>query len=254
MHTHQHPTATDRTVVTISKREAKALLEFASDDLTREALAGVCFRVAPTDRRVEAIATDGHTLAILRSADPIATDAPGVIPITVSCGYVIVPRAALARAMKSCGSKESIAIEFAHDQTVRVTLSCVPHAGRKGEGDPMLGAATSTTSAECTDLQYPDVDAVLKSAPRRENDSYEDGEALGGAIVGLNPHYLARLALLSDAVEQGKGASVRLSIARGEFREARHGHDAEWLAVHPIRADIAGFASSAIALIMPIRL
>jgi len=252
MHTHQHPT--DRTVVTISKAEAKALLEFASDDLTRESLAGVCFRVSPTDRRVEAVATDGHTLAILRSAEPLATDAPRFIPITIAQGYAIVPRAALARAMKSCGAKESLAITFTHEQTVRASLSCVPHAGRKGEGDPMLAAPTSTTSTECTDLQYPAIDEVVKSAPRRENEPTESGEALGAAVVGLNPHYLARLALLSDACEQGKGPSVRLSIARGEFREASYGHDAEWQALHPVRADIAGFAASAIALIMPIRL
>ncbi len=244
MHTYAN-SATDRTVITISKKETRALLEFASDDLTRESLAGVCFRVSPTDRRVEAIATDGHTLAILRSADPIASDAPRVIPITIERGDVIVPRAALARAMKSCGLKESIAITFEHDQTVRATLSCVRHAD---------GAPTSTTSAECTDLQYPAIDEVMKCAPRRENEPSETGEALGAAVVGLNPHYLARLALLSDACEQGKVPRVRLSIARGEFRAARHGHDAEWLAVHPIRADIDGYASSAIALIMPVRM
>ena len=253
MHTHT-ATDTDRSVITLSKKEARALLEFASDDVTRESLAGVCFRVAADDRRVEAVATDGHTLAILRSADPIATDAPRLIPITIAQGYAIVPRAALARAMKSCGSKESIAIAFTHDQTVRAVISCVPHAGRKGEGEPMLAAPTSTASTECADLQYPDVGAVLKTAPRRENEPTETGEATGAAIVGLNPHYLARLALLSDACEQGKGPSVRLSIARGEFRHAGHGHDAGWQAVHPIRADIVGFASSAIALIMPIRL
>lgn len=242
MHTHTNAT-NDRTVVTLSKKEARALLEFASDDPTRESLAGVCFRVAD-DRKIEAIATDGHTLAMLRSADPIGVDAPRVIPITISSGYAIVPRAALARAAKSCGAKESIAIEFAHDQTVRATLSCVPLAG---------GTPTSTATATCTDLQYPDVDAVLKCAPRRENEPTENGEALGAAIVGVNPHYLARLALLSDACEQG--SSVRLSIARGEYRQARLAGDSnEWLSVHPVRADVEGFAASAIALIMPVRL
>lgn len=255
MHTYQHPTDSARTVVTISKAEAKALLEFASADATRENLHGACVRVAD-DHKIEMVSTDGHTLLALRSAEPLASDRPSPIPVTIAQGYAIVPRDALARAAKSCGARESIVIAIEHVETVRAVLSCVPHAGVKGAGDPILAAPTSTASATCTDLQYPAIDQVLQSAPRRENEPTETGEALGAAIVGLNAEYLARLALVTSACETHKGQpNVRLSIARGEFRQARlAGDSSEWLSVHPVRADVQGYASSAIALIMPVRM
>lgn len=252
MQTFQHPD--NSTAIILSKREARALLEFASDDGTREAIHGVCLRLSPDGtRRIEAAATDGHTLLVLRSPDAVPDAWASPVPIDPSRPYTIVPKPALARAAKACGARESIAI-YLGPVPDAVTLACVPHAGRKGEGEPMLASPSSTLTTADPAVPYPDVDRVLPPAREHDHTSAE-GAALGSAIWGVSPHYLARLAIVSDAIAPRGTPTVRVSVPVPKY-EARPSYadsnDAAWKTQDPIRCDIEGTGAHATAVIMPI--
>lgn len=253
MQTYQTPD--NQTAIVLSKKEARALLEFASDDGTREALHGVCFRLSPDGtRRVEAISTDGHTLLQLRSPDAVPGDWASPVPIG-DRAYAIVPKPALARAVKACGARESIAI-YAGGTAGWITLACVPHAGRKGEGEPMLASPSSTLTTADPAVPYPPIHQVIPAAREHAHSSTE-GAAHGSAIFGLSPQYLARLAVVSDAIDQRGTPTVRVSVPPAIYRARSHYDGPEeptWVTLDPIRFDLDGSSASAVAVIMPIRI
>jgi len=250
MQTYSHDS---RVYLTFSKAEAKALLAFASTDETRTALCSVCLRYV--DGRPEAIATDGHTLLLLRGRTGGSTPIPAYSPQ----GYAVIPRSTMMRAVKACGARESIAIAIGSQvegsPILHADVATVPHAGRKGEGDPMLGSP-STTSQVVIDggMQYPPVDQVIP-ARRTHGTTPDAGAATGSAIWYADPHYLARLADVADAVG---ATSVRASIADAEWRPDRSWGAAkdqgEWAYLAPMRYDIEGRdGTDALALVMPVR-
>jgi DNA polymerase III sliding clamp (beta) subunit (PCNA family) len=120
--------------VTMTKAEAKAMIEFASEDETRPNLNSIKFE----DRGV-VVATDGYRIVVHASQEE---------PQGCNFGEKLVAREVLEKAVKLT-KKGLIEIRFSVDDEVRID------------------AGGSVFSTEAVDAQYPPYQAVFKSADEK---------------------------------------------------------------------------------------
>jgi hypothetical protein len=167
--------------VRLTRAEVRALLEFVTADKARTHICRVHF--AP--RLGEIVATDGHTLAVLRcNLRDEQFDAPAfnVDPI------------ALSNAIKFT-TRDCLEIEVTESEIVVGDLRLPSHS-----------------APDADDTQFPPYRQIL--------DACEFTGQVYGKGVGVNSFYLARLAAIGKALD-GKTANVVLRPGAGELDPMR---------------------------------
>lgn len=227
----------------VSKSEIKALLAFASKDSTRPQLACVYFAEEPEPHspnidddigrtltgKAVAVATDGHTIIQMTSgkrsgeiASPFEYLPPVVDPATLTLRHengFMVPREDLERVGKMLTGKTCALLDFRLNAEGRkiVTISA--------NGAEMI--------VRCVDAKYVPYHTVIP-AQRTETTSSICGS------VGISAKYLARLELVTDALDLSRTCGIKLQLPIAEL--------------DPLRFDAVGHETTAIVVIMPMRI
>jgi len=229
----------DKSFLEITKAEIKALLAFASKDSTRPQLSCVYFAEEPEKGSesidenigriltgsVVAVATDGHTIIAMTSAKRASNVASafGHLPPTCDPGFMI-PRGDLERVAKMLGAKSNALLSFCENAEGRKVVDI------SANGAEML--------IKCVDAKYVPYTQVIPAKRAWGHDAMPE-EKTTDLTVGISAKYLARLELVTAALE-AKGEGVTLQIPS--------------TSMSPVRFDAVGHETSAVIVIMPMRI
>lgn len=230
MRTYQFSSNQSRTVIVLSRNEARALIEFASKDETLPSLCGIYFRESVSDREdgqrfVEALASDGHSLLTLRAIDPHPAQWVRAVPDARPDHDVGIARSDFTRMAKSLRAKDFLAITITADPEGFEISATIYPSWKSGDPDFLSPGAVFVVRGMSEKM--PAFDPVIPQK-RKSGDS-------GAGFFGISPIYLAQLAAVSAAVSQINPAS-----------EVSTGGETD-----PVRFDLVGTEASAIVVIMP---
>lgn len=219
--------------IEISKSEIKALLAFASKDSTRPHLACVYFAEEPEkgsdsiDESIGriltgsavAVSTDGHTIIKMTSGKRASNVASAFEYLPPECdpGFM-VPREDLERVGKMLTNKSHALIAFDLLASGKVAT---------------ISANGAEMAIKCVDAKYVPYSQVIPAKRTKTTSSICDS-------VGISTKYLARLELVTDALELSRTCGVKLQLPVTDL--------------DPLRFDAVGHETSAIVVIMPMRI